>query len=380
MTRIYVIRHAEAEGNYFLRAQGTYNSRLTPFGIAQLGFLGERFSSVSLDAVYASGLARAVSTAHAVADPKGLPVRIDPDFREIHVGVWEDRPWGNLHRENPEMMFRYNEDPLRWQVEDGEPASNVQKRMLAALRRLESSHPGGTVAVVSHAGAIRLMLAAVHGIPSDQIRWSARFCNTGVTLLEVEGGKITPVFEGDSGHLPEEFSGLRKQKWWLEEKSAGNTPPWLRPWDPDEDAELYARLYADAWRFAHGNAAFDPAPYLRRAYRACMEDPNAICVAMSGEEPMGVIELQNSSESDPGAFHIAFLAMEAKHRGKGRSPVLLGEAISRCREMGKDRIRLCVAPGNTYAEAYYRHMGFVPVGTVPGAVGPLDLLEWNVRV
>ena len=380
MTRVFVIRHAEAEGNYYLRAHGTYNSRLTRFGRAQLGYLADRFSNIPLDAVYASDLVRAVDTASAVANAKDLNVRIDPDFREINVGIWEDRPWGNLYRDFPEMMCLYNFDPLRWHVEDGEYASDVQRRILSALRRLESFHPSGTVAVVSHGGAIRLMLAAVNGTPSNQIRWSMKFDNTGVSLLNIENGKITTVFEGDSGHLPERLSGIRKQGWWLEEKDAGITQPWLRPWNPDADAAFYSQLYAEAWRCAHGDASFDPAPYLRRACRSFKEDPNRICVAMSGEEPLGLIELQESSESDPTAFHIAFLAMKAKYRKKGISPVLLGEAISQCRKLGKNRIRLCVAPENYNAEAYYRHMGFIPVGIVSGAVGSLDLLEWNVGV
>ena len=32
MTRIYLIRHAEAEGNLYRRAHGQYDSNITPLG------------------------------------------------------------------------------------------------------------------------------------------------------------------------------------------------------------------------------------------------------------------------------------------------------------------------------------------------------------
>ena len=43
MTEIYLIRHAEAEGNIFRRIHGHYNSLLTPRGFRQAAALGKRF-------------------------------------------------------------------------------------------------------------------------------------------------------------------------------------------------------------------------------------------------------------------------------------------------------------------------------------------------
>ena len=56
MTRVYVIRHAEAEGNLYRIAQGQYDSILTDRGWRQLQALAGRFRDVHLDAVYASDL------------------------------------------------------------------------------------------------------------------------------------------------------------------------------------------------------------------------------------------------------------------------------------------------------------------------------------
>ena len=44
MTRIYLIRHAEAEGNIYRRMHGQYDSRITPNGMRQIAALEKRRS------------------------------------------------------------------------------------------------------------------------------------------------------------------------------------------------------------------------------------------------------------------------------------------------------------------------------------------------
>ena len=58
MTKLYLIRHAEAEGNVFRRMHGQYNSSITPNGMRQIEALQKRFENVPVDAVYASDLIR----------------------------------------------------------------------------------------------------------------------------------------------------------------------------------------------------------------------------------------------------------------------------------------------------------------------------------
>ena len=58
MTTIYLIRHAEAEGNIFRRAHGWYDSSVTRNGLRQIEALKKRFESVPVDADDASDLIR----------------------------------------------------------------------------------------------------------------------------------------------------------------------------------------------------------------------------------------------------------------------------------------------------------------------------------
>ena len=58
MTTLYLIRHAEAEGNLYRRIHGWYDALITDNGYRQIKALEGRFSEVPVDAVYSSDLFR----------------------------------------------------------------------------------------------------------------------------------------------------------------------------------------------------------------------------------------------------------------------------------------------------------------------------------
>ncbi|WP_276854801.1 histidine phosphatase family protein, partial [Clostridium phoceensis] len=67
MTRLYLIRHAEAEGNLYRVAHGHCNGLITNYrGYQQIDALRERFRKVDIDAVYSSDLYRTQITARAI--------------------------------------------------------------------------------------------------------------------------------------------------------------------------------------------------------------------------------------------------------------------------------------------------------------------------
>ena len=103
MTRLYLIRHAEAEGNLYRVAHGHCNGLITNYrGYQQIDALRERFRKVDIDAVYSSDLYRTQITARAIWLPKALPLHLEPAFREICMGEWEDHTWHELNVRYPE--------------------------------------------------------------------------------------------------------------------------------------------------------------------------------------------------------------------------------------------------------------------------------------
>ena len=172
MTRIYFVRHAEAEGNLYRIAQGQYNSILTDRGWRQVAALGQRFAGIRIDAVYASDLYRTCATASAIYRPKGLELHRRRDLREICVGRWEQQTWGDIARTDKEQLVNFNLHPEKWYVEGAETPRQVLDRVLAAVRQIAGENEGKTVAVVSHGYAIRLLLAHLEDRKSTRLNSS----------------------------------------------------------------------------------------------------------------------------------------------------------------------------------------------------------------
>ena len=117
MTRLYLIRHAEAEGNLYRVAHGHCNGLITNYrGYQQIDALRERFRKVDIDAVYSSDLYRTQITARAIWLPKALPLHLEPAFREICMGEWEDHTWHELNVRYPEEMYNFNRRADLWRV------------------------------------------------------------------------------------------------------------------------------------------------------------------------------------------------------------------------------------------------------------------------
>ena len=115
-TKIFLVRHAEAEGNLFRVAHGQYDSTVTPQGYRQLACLRERFREERIDAVYGSDLTRTRTTASALYVPRNLPFRPLPLLREIRLGAWEQMSWGDIQRMDPQMYIDFNKRPDPWRV------------------------------------------------------------------------------------------------------------------------------------------------------------------------------------------------------------------------------------------------------------------------
>ena len=204
---VYIIRHAEAEGNIYRRCHGLYDSLLTPRAYQQLPCLAKRFENVPLAAVYASPLFRARTTAQAVAAPHGLTVELRNDLHEIDMGDWEDLPWAELPHGWPDQYAKWCARPWEAAPPHGETVMQAGARMLNEVRRLAQENDGKAIAVVTHGSAIRGALTIAHGFPPEKMNEIGWGDNTCVARLDfADDGSIDVVYENDASHLPQELS------------------------------------------------------------------------------------------------------------------------------------------------------------------------------
>lgn len=325
MTKLYLIRHAEAEGNLYRIAHGQYNGLITSYrGYQQIDALRERFRDVEIDAVYASDLYRTQITARAIWLPKALPLQLEPAFREICMGEWEDHPWQELNVKYPEEMYHFNRRADLWRIPGAETAQQVVDRFIPALERVARKHEGGTVAVFSHGMALRTVLGVLQGQTLAEVGQTPHGDNTAVSLLEWDGSAFRVVYRDDNSHLTERgLSTFARQSWW---KDKGMV----------ESGASYGPLPEDARR-AMGVPA-----------------GSAATGVWYGDALIGAFGL--SDAGDALRLDQYWLAPEWRGRGLGIPP--MGQAIDACLRQGKDTLRLTCP--DKKLRLFFARLGFVP--------------------
>lgn len=353
MTTLYLIRHAEAEGNLYRIAQGQCDSIITDRGYLQISALAERFRDEKIDAVYSSDLTRTRITAGAVANTKGLPIQTRADLREVCVGDWEEKTWGEIGIEETERLTLFSARPDLWRVEGGEPMAAVRDRMLSALRDIVEENAGKTVAVFSHGCAIRLTLGAIEGRGLDEIGKTPHGDNTAVSKIEYENGEFRLVYRDDSSHV-KALSTFAKQSWW---KRPNGVEPGLyfRPVELPEQAALLIACVRDGWQLAGETREFSEDVLLKEAAR------RPTLGAYIEGRPAGILQLNPDKEAEEKAGWISLYCMTEDNRSRGLGIQLLGQAVLRYRALGREKLRLSLGRGNKAALRFFSQYGFSPL-------------------
>jgi len=381
MTTVYLIRHAEAEGNYYRRIHGWFDSGVTARGLRQIDALAERFRDVRIDALYTSDLKRTVATAGAITKYHDIPMHLEPRLREINLGAWEDLPWGNVAYDQPEQLLYFSKDPMKFDIPGRESFPDLQRRIYSAVTELADRHDGQTIALVSHGMAIRTFLCRVKGLPPDKVSQIPHGDNTCVALLKIEDGRVELEYFNDNSHLSEDISTFARQEWWKANNSADAANLRIVPMDIDADEKLYKDCYADAWQTAHGNlAGFNAEVYCRFAKRAASREPRALMkVYIEGDRFAGIVELDPDRGAEYGAgwISLCYLVPELRHRNYGQQ--LIGHAVSYFRSCGRKTIRLHVAVTNGDAVKFYEKNEFSIIARESGVGSDLYLMETVIK-
>lgn len=376
MTKIYLIRHAEAEGNLYRRIHGHYNGDITPRGHKQIDLLSERFRDVAIDAVYASDLQRTQKTAGSILKHHDLPLNIDARLKEVDMGVWEDTPWGNVAYDDPEQMLVFANDPAKWNIAGCEHFDDLKARMKGIICELGKKHDGQTIACFSHGMAIRSLISEILGVPSERICEIQHGDNTCVAALNYIDGRLEIEYYNDNSHLPVELSTFAGQEWWKEKIKVDFSNLRILPMNIAEEAELYTSSYREGWEYAHGTlSGFSEEPYLCSAIKSSRKNPLSLMKALYGKDFAGIIELDTERMAFEGAGWISFCYLTYDMRGHNMGVQLVGHAVSVYRKLARKSLRLHVAENNTSAIAFYEKLGFECIGSESGILCPLKLME-----
>ncbi len=365
MTEIYVIRHVQAEGNLYRMCQGHWDGDVTPVGVEQRDALAERFRDVPVNAIYSSDLYRARFTASAITKYHPLPINTDRRFREIDLGPWETKYFGNLRREDGERFNKFIYDQPHFELDGAETYAQVGDRAYAALLETVQKHPDQTLVITAHGITIRCMLSRVGGFDIADTERLPLFMNTGVAKLRWDKGSFTIDYLNDCSHLSPQLQ-------------RGMKGPDLRHEyiDPAAESAYYKSCYEQAWLASHGDLKnFNAETYLGCALEHYLDDAQAVSHLYYEDESAGLLDLDTRRGAHAGYGWISLIYLEPEFRHIGCGIQLLSRAMLKYSRLGRKSLRLHVAEENTDAINFYRRWGFELLSREPGSSGCLLLME-----
>ncbi len=187
---------------------------LSEEGRLQAELLRDRMKNYPIDALYSSNLIRAVQTAQIINEELKLPHEIRDDLQEISFGLLTGKSDAYIS----EHFSDFKEEQMKL-VEDipypgGENGTSVYERAMPVIQELIQSG-NKNIAVVTHGGIIRVLLAALFG--KNQARrflFGVSLENTGITQLVYHEGYDRFYLErfNDFAHL-EGYPKLYRSHW-----------------------------------------------------------------------------------------------------------------------------------------------------------------------
>lgn len=182
-TRLYLIRHGETEQNKSGVLMGSTDTPLNDQGRLQAASLRERINALEVDTIFASPLSRAVETATLLFGEE-VPIITDSSLQEFHFGEWEGMHFTEIAKQYPEVWKMWLTDWEQTRIPGSENFAAFKYRVISTVEEIIRTQPGQRVAVVSHGGCIRSLLA--HFFCESVAKGYWRFKVDNATLTEIE--------------------------------------------------------------------------------------------------------------------------------------------------------------------------------------------------
>ncbi len=157
-TKIFLIRHGEVANAADRCYNGHNDVDLSADGLKQMEKIADRLKGEPLKAVYSSDLQRAAKGARLISERHSVePVSIK-ELRELSYGIWEGKRVEDIKNLYPEEFRARYDDILNYRIQNGETLLEMRERVLPAVKGIINKHTGDSIAIVAHAGVIKILL------------------------------------------------------------------------------------------------------------------------------------------------------------------------------------------------------------------------------
>ena len=166
--RLVLVRHGEVEASARGRIYGRLDPALSPAGRVQAEAAARLAAAERPVAIYVSPSLRARDSAAPLAAALGLTPIVEPRLREIEFGALEGLTFAEAERLDPVTWREWMERPGEVRFPGGECWDEIRARAVEAGEAIATAHPGAPVAVVTHGGVIRALLAEALALPASR--------------------------------------------------------------------------------------------------------------------------------------------------------------------------------------------------------------------
>lgn len=180
--RILLVRHGQTDWNIEGRWQGYEPVPLNVDGWSQARALGQSMRGRPIHTIVSSDLPRAFQTASAIGDVIGVQPRLDERLREFHLGIFQGHTREEMIEKFPLEWQDFQADYWDYHIPSGESRRMMQSRVFSAWEDILVSGIGPEVVIVSHGGALKMLLLKL--FPDVPDLDAAHLGNTSVTTLE----------------------------------------------------------------------------------------------------------------------------------------------------------------------------------------------------
>jgi broad specificity phosphatase PhoE len=199
--KIIVVRHGQTEWNKKDIFRGRKDIPLDESGKKQAMLTAGRIAEMGLSvkAVYASPLHRAVETAQQIARIYGLKVIPKNELIEFDCGEWEGHCVEEVKKKYPQIYTDWLNHPEKLVIPGAESLEQVTKRVQVAVKSILKEAQGDTV-IVTHKVINKVVIGCLMGWDQDHF-WKLEQDLAAINIIEIQDRHAVVEMLNHTTHL-----------------------------------------------------------------------------------------------------------------------------------------------------------------------------------